>query len=112
MTEIAKKGEWTLIPEDSFDFLIWFDEQKKRAQVIEDKLKHDGKAFLEEHNTDSYKQTKDGATIHIYETKPYKKKQIDTKALKEQGLYDTFAKDVWVKGSVRISIEYDQEETD
>lgn len=109
MTEIVKKEEYALIPDNDFDFLIWFDEQKKRADVIYDKIKQDGKKFLEENGLQEcgYKQTKDGATIHLYETKPYKKKQIDTKALKEQGLYDTFTKDVWVKGSLRIQIEYE-----
>lgn len=109
MTEIVKKEEYALIPEDDFDFLVWFDEQEKRAKVIRDKVRTEGKAFLDRNKTDSYKQTKEGVTVHLYETKPYKKKQIDTKALKEQGLYETFAKDVWVKGSVRLQIEYSDE---
>ena len=109
MSEIVKKEEYTLIPEDDFDFLIWFDEQKKRAQVIDEKTKERASEWLESNNTDSYKQTKDGVTVHVYETKPYKKKQIDTKKMKEEGVYDLYTKDVWVKGGIRIQIEYEEE---
>ena len=107
MNEVTTKEEYTLIPEDDFDFLVWFDEQEKRAKVIRDKLRHDGEEFLEKNDTDSYTQTKDGVTVHLYKTKPYKKKQVDTKELKAQGLYDEFVRDVWVKGSVRLQIEYE-----
>lgn len=43
----------------------------------------------------------------ICRTKDYKKKQVDTKALKEQGLYEQFTRDVWVKGSIRVQVNYD-----
>ena len=109
MTEVVKKEEYTLIPENDFDFLIWFDEQKKRAEVIYDKIKHDGRKFLEDNNLQEcgYTQSKDGATIHLYETKPYKKKQVDINKMKDEGVYDLYTRDVWVKGSIRVQIEYD-----
>ena len=109
MNEIVKNEERALISEDDFDFLIWFDEQKKRAQIIDEKVKERAREWLENTNTDSYKQTKDGATIHVYETKPYKKKQTDTKKMKEEGVYDLYTRDVWVKGSIRIQVEYEDE---
>lgn len=109
MSEIVKKEKNELVTKEDLEFLVWFDEQKKRAKVIEDRIKGTAHKFLEENELleDGYKAETDGARIHIYETKPYKKKQIDTKALKDQGLYDTFAKDVWVKGAVKIQVEYD-----
>lgn len=107
MSEIVKKEEFALIPENDLDFLIWFDEQEKRAKVIRDRLKQAGDEFLTENNTDSYTQKKGNATAHIYRTKAYKKKQVDMKKLKEEGLYDLYTHDVWVKGSIRIQIEYD-----
>ena len=107
--ELIKQEKNELVSQEDIDFLIWFDEQKKRAKVIEDRIKNSAHEFLEEHDLleDGFKAEVDGARVHIYETKPYKKKQIDTKALKEQGLYEDFAKDVWVKSSVRIQVEYD-----
>ena len=110
MNEIAKKEENSLITQEDMEFLIWFDEQKKRAKVIEDRIKNQAHDFLKDNDLleEGYKVETDGATIHIYETKPYKKMQIDTKELKSQGLYDEFAREVWVKGSVRIQVEYEK----
>ncbi len=109
MTEIVKKEEYGLVSEDDMDFLIKFDEYKKRAKVIEDSIKAKANDFLEANEVESYTQSKDGITLRIYKTKPYRKKQIDTKALKDQGLYEEFAKDVWVKGATRIQVEYPDE---
>ena len=107
--ELQKKENNSLVTQEDLEFLIWFDEQKKRAKVIEDKIKNTGHKFLEDNNLqeEGYVAELDGVRLHIYETKAYKKKQIDTKALKEDGLYDLYAKDVWVKGSVRIQVEYE-----
>ena len=110
MSEIAKKEKNELVTKEDLEFLVWFDEQKKRAKVIEDRIKQSAHDFLTENDLleEGYKAELDGAVLHIYETKPYKKKQIDMKALKQQGLYEEFTKDVWVKGSTRIQVEYDE----
>lgn len=105
MNELVKKEEFALFTPEDVEMILLYDAIRKRYKVWEDSKRESLKAFLKEHNLESYKQ--DG--VVIYETKPYKKKQIDTKALKEQGLYDTFAKDVWVKGSLRIQIEYEDD---
>lgn len=109
MAEIVKAEKNELVSQEDIDFLIWFDEQKKRAKVIEDKVKNAGHQFLEDKGLldTGYQVQRDGARVHIYETKAYKKKQIDTNKLKEEGLYDLYVKDVWVKGSVRIQVEYE-----
>ena len=109
MKEIVKTEKNELVTKEDLEFLVWFDEQKKRAKVIEDKIKESAHAFLLENDLleDGYKAEIDGAKLHVYETKPYKKKQVDMKRLKEEGIYDLYTDDVWVKGSVRIQIEYD-----
>jgi len=105
MNELIEKEFYEIIPKEDIDFLVKYDEYKKRAKVIEDNIKEKAHEFLEKNNLLDEGYTQDG--VHIYETKSYKKKQINTKALKEQGLYNEFAEDVWVKGSVRIQVEYD-----
>lgn len=111
MSEIVKKEKHELVSPEDLEFLIKYDEYKKRAKVIEDRIKSSAHGFLEENNLleDGYTAELDGAKIRIYETKSYKKDQVDTKALKEQGLYDEFTRKVWVKGSVRIQIEYEDD---
>lgn len=110
MTEIVKQENNELVSQEDLEFLIRFDEQKKRAQVIEDKIKKTAHSFLEENGLleTGYTKELDGATLHIFETKPYIKKQVDTNALKENGLYDFFVKDVVVSGSTRIKVEYEE----
>ena len=112
MNDVVEKETYTLIPDNDFDFLVWFDEQEKRAKVIRDKIKNDGELFLKERNLeeDGYKQTKDNVTIFVHKTTPYTKKQLDTQALKDEGLYDLYLKDVEVKGSIRIDISYENDD--
>lgn len=103
MNEVAEREVYELIPKEDVEFLIKFDEYKKRAKVIEDNIKSKAEEFLEKNNVNEFRQ--DG--IHIYKTKAYKKQQIDLKKLKEEGVYDLYVKDKWVKGAIRIQVEYD-----
>ena len=103
MNEVAEREVYELIPKDDVEFLVKFDEYKKRAKVIEENIKARAAEFLEKNNVDEYKQ----GGIHIYKTKAYKKQQIDTKRLKEEGVYDLYVHEKWVKGSIRIQVEYD-----
>ena len=112
MTEIVKIEKQELVTKEDLEFLVRYDEYKRRAKVIEDRIKSSAHNFLEANGLleDGYTaETEDGVKIHIYETKSYKKDQVDTKALKEQGLYDSFVRKVNVKGSVRIQYEYPEE---
>lgn len=103
MNEVAEREVYELIPKEDVEFLIKFDEYKKRAKVIEDQIKAKAEEFLEKNNVNEFRQ--DG--IHIYKTKAYKKQLIDTKRLKDEGVYDLYVKDKWVKGAIRIQVEYD-----
>ena len=109
--EVIKKEEYPLISDEDFDLIVKFDEMRKRYAVIADRYKESGHELLEQMGLldKGYTQTKDGVTVRLYEKKPYKKKSVDTKALKEQGLYDSFAKDIWVKGSMVIQVDYEQD---
>lgn len=103
MNEVAEKEVYELIPKEDVEFLIKFDEYKKRAKVVEESIKLKAQEFLEKNNVDEF--TQDG--IRIYRTKPYTKKQVDLAALKEQGLYDEFLKEVEVEGSIKVQVIYD-----
>lgn len=104
---MVKQGELALFSPEDVEMIRQYDEIRKRYKVWEDTNRSRMEAFLTENGLDSFKQ--DG--VVFYKTKPYKKKQIDTKKLKEEGLYDLYTRDVWVKGSLRVQIEYDEEET-
>lgn len=101
MTEIVKAEKNDLLTPDDIRMIREFDEIKKRYKVWEDVNRERLSALLD--GEESYKQ--DG--VVVYMTKPYKKKQVDTKRLKEEGLYELYTHDVWVKGSLRVQVEYD-----
>lgn len=108
MNELINKEFDELVPEKDLEYLIWFDEQKARAKVINDRISHKGKEFLEKNNLEEYtKVLKDGTKIHLSITKDYTKKQCDTKKMKEEGVYDLYTKDVKVKGSFKWTISYE-----
>lgn len=103
MNEVVKAEKGEVFTEEDIKFLHEFDEIKKRYNVWFESKKDALDQFLAERGEDSYTQ---GDTT-VYRVKPYKKKQIDTKKLKEEGLYDLYTRDVWVKGSIRVQINYD-----
>ena len=103
MTEIVKAEKNELLSQKDLDMIREYDEVSKRYKVWKDSKQKMFEEFLKNKDTDTY--TQDGVTI--CRTKDYKKKQVDTKALKEQGLYEEFTKDVWVKGSIRVQVNYD-----
>ena len=110
MNELINKDFDELVPEKDLEYLIWFDEQKARAKVISDRINHAGREFLEKNNLENYtKVLEDGTKIHMYVTKDYTKKQCDTKKMKEEGVYDLYTKDVKVKGSFKVQIDYGEE---
>lgn len=110
MNEIVETKKNELLTQKDFDLIREYDEISKRYKVWKDSKIESFKNFLKENDTDDYKVTADGVTYHIYETKPYKKKQTDTKKMKEEGVYDLYTRDVWVKGSIRVQVEYEEEE--
>lgn len=106
MNEVVKKEETALISPEDMEMIRQYDEVNKRYKVWVDSHKEMFENFLNEHEVESYEQ--DG--VRIYRTKPYTKKQVDIKALKDEGLYDLYTHDVWVKGSIRVQVEYEDED--
>ena len=106
MNEVVKKEETALISSEDMDLIRQYDELNKRYKVWVDSHKEMFENFLDEHDLQSYEQ--DG--VRIYKTKPYKKKQVDAKAMKDDGIYDLYTNDIWVKGSIRVQVEYEDED--
>ena len=107
MTLVKKEKAELFSPQD-IEMIRQYDEMRKRYKVWEDTNRARMLSFLEENGLEKFKQ--DG--IVFYKTNPYKKKQVDTKKMKEEGVYELYTRDVWVKGSLRVQIDYDEEETD
>lgn len=106
MNELELKEKFDLmLPEEDIEFLKKFDEYEKRAKVIKDAIKTKGYEFLESNGLleEGYRQN----GIKLTYKKPFTKKVVDTKALKEEGLYELYTKDSEVSGSVQVSIEYE-----
>ena len=103
MNEITVIEKMDLISPEDISMIRQYDEINKRYKVWVDSHKEAFDKFLTEKGLESYEQ--DG--VKIYRTKPYVKRQVDVKALKDQGLYDSFTKEVSVEGSIRISIDYE-----
>jgi hypothetical protein len=103
MNELAERKTFELISQEDIEFLIKYDEYRKRAKVLEDRIKAAADEFLEQRGLDEYKQD----VIRIHRTKPYTKKQLDIQQMKDEGVYELYLKDVDVKGSIRIDFDYD-----
>ena len=99
-----------LLTQKDFDLIREYDEISKRYKVWKDSKIESFKKFLEENDTDDYKVTADGVTYHTSMNGALQKRQKDNKKMKEEGVYDLYTRDVWVKGSIRVQVEYEEEE--
>ena len=105
MNELIEKEFYEVISKDDIEFIKKFDEYEKRAKVIKDMVKKKSYEFLEKNNLLDVGYSQDG--IRISYKKGFTKKQVDTQALKDEGLYDLYLKDVEVSGSVLVNVEYE-----
>ncbi len=103
--EVVRKEFYELFSPEDIEILKKADEIKKRVSVVLDTAKNKSYDFLERNGLLETGYEQDNVVLGW--KKPYVKKMIDTDALKEQGLYESFLKEVQVKGSVTISIKYD-----
>ena len=101
--DVIEKQFNEIIPKEDIEFLIKFDDLVYHEGKLGDIGDRSGVFFIEKGNT--------VCLVHrdrqVEDRKPFV--ILGTKALKEQGLYESFAKDVWVKGSVRWQIEYEND---
>ena len=103
MNELVESKKFELFSQSDIDMIREFDEVSKRYKVWKDSKQKQFESFLNEIAENSY--TQDGITL--LRTADYTKKQVDTKKMKEEGIYDLYTRDVKVKGSIKIQIDYD-----
>ena len=104
--EVIQKEFYEIISKDDIEFLKKFDEYKKRAKVIEDQIKKLEKDFLERNGLTEEGYEQDGVRFDY--KKGYTKKVLDADALKEQGIYEDFLKEVKVSPTATITIVYEE----
>ena len=106
MNEIELKEKFdVLVPHETIEQIKSLQEIKARLSVIEEEARTKMKEFLAENNLPEY--TQDGITFTS--VPGYTKKSVDTNKMKEEGVYELYTKEVAVKPSIRISIEYEDE---
>ena len=76
-----------------------FQVEKARMEMLEKEIKEAMLQAMEQNGIKSY-ESENVKITYVAETV---KKGVDTKALKEQGLYELYCKETPVKASVRIS---------
>ena len=74
------------------------NEERARLEIKEKEVKQAVQNAMEEFGVKSFNSD----IVRITYVAPTTRTSVDTKALKEQGLYDTFAKESPVKASVRM----------
>lgn len=106
-SKLALKDEFNALfsPED-IEMLVKFDELEKRVKAMKDAKNESLKQFLIDN--DLTEEGFENSKIRISYVKPSVRKVVDTKKLKEEGLYELYVKDSNVSDSVRISIKYEE----
>lgn len=105
MNEVEiKKSFEMVIPQEKVDFIKKAKEMSIRADIFMQELKEAGERFLEENNLTSYAQ--DG--ISITRTPNYKKRVINSKALKEDGLYEKYSNEKEYPGYIKVDLDYEE----
>lgn len=105
MNDLELKEDKPILSPKDIEMVRQYDEMRKRYSVWIDSRKEIFDEFLKQQGTRSY--TQDGITI--YKTKAYKKKQVDIKRMKEEGIYDLYTDEIWVDGSVRVQVNYEED---
>ena len=106
MNEIELKQKFdALIPNELIDEYEKLLEFKARFGIVEELIRTKSDEFLKENNLAEYKQ----GNFSCVAVPSHEKKTVDTKKMKEEGVYDLYTKTTIVKPSVRISIKYEDE---
>ncbi len=96
-----------LFSSNDIEMLEKFEEIKTKVEVM---TKERNKALLpimEQYYKDTGNNTFDTGRLKFTYKKAFTRRSVDTKALKEQGLYEQFTKESEVSPSVSVSISYD-----
>jgi len=106
MNEIELKQKFdVLIPNELLEEYEKLAEIKARFGVVEEEIRSKMTDFLVENNLAEYKQGR----FSFVAVPSYEKKTVDTKKMKEEGIYDLYTKTTIVKPSLRININYEDE---
>lgn len=103
MNEIELKEQFDLLfTPGELEDMRKFDELEKRVAVIKDARKEAVMKFLKDNGLESYRQF----DIKLNYIAPFVRKTVDTKKMKEEGIYDLYTKESNVDETVRITIDY------
>lgn len=100
---VVKQQVNMIFSPQEIEVLKQFEEFKVRANVIIKEKTDILKEFFRINGIDRFEND----DLKIVYVKPTKRKQIDTDALKQQGLYESYLKEVEVSDSIRISCKYE-----
>lgn len=102
--EVVEMQTNELITKEEQDFIAKYYEMKAQFDRINDEIKP---RLLEAmRNREGHEPLVIG-NIEVGYKHGYMKKSVDTNALKEQGLYDSFLKESYVSDSITIKVKYD-----
>ena len=104
---ILKEKFDVLISNDTIEFIKKFKEMEARMKVLDSEIKEKAKEFLEQNNLLDEGYEQDG--IRFAYVKPHKRRQVDTKKLKDEGLYDDYSYEKEYKGYATYSVKYEDE---
>jgi len=100
--EIQVTNQSIVLAQEIVNQIIQFEEEKTRIKLFEDDLRKALLKAMEDNGIKSYTSPNNELTITYKDG--YVSKRVDTDALKEQGLYDSFLKESKVKPSVVIKV--------
>lgn len=104
-SKLALRDEFNALfsPED-VELLVKFDELEKRVKTMKNEKNEALKKFIIDNDLkDGFENNR----IKITYIKPSKKNVVDTKKMKEEGVYELYTRETNVSDSVRISIKYE-----
>lgn len=104
---VLKEKFDVLIPAETIDFIKKFKEMEARFKVLDDEIKEKAKEFLEQNNLVEEGYEQDG--IKFAYVKPYTRRQVDTKKMKDEGIYDEYSYEKEYSGYAKYSVNYEDE---
>lgn len=102
MNELINKKIELLFTPNEINTLMMFKDFEAQWNLIKKEKENELKEIFKENNIDYF----DNEYMHISYVKPHKRKTVDTKKMKDEGIYDLYLKESDVKDSIKIDIKY------
>ena len=93
----------SLFTDEDIEKLKKFDELEAQVKAIKKRRDEELKYLFKESNQNSFEDDR----IRIVYTKPHTRKTVDTKKMKEEGIYDYYLTESNVSDSIKIEVKYD-----